>query len=49
MPQTDGTVLRLKRRERPELRFRADGSPATLVNGVQGPDGTAFSYVQALR
>ena len=33
----DGSTLKLLRRERPELRFRADGTPRALVNGVQGP------------
>ena len=44
----DGSVLRLLRRERPELFFAADGSPQALVAGVLDPDGTAYSMVQDL-
>jgi hypothetical protein len=43
---TDGSELYLKRRERPELRFRADGTPAMLYNGVVAPDGSAYSMAQ---
>jgi hypothetical protein len=46
VPLTTGGQLLLSRRERPELRFGADGLPLALVNGVVGPDGTAFSFTQ---
>ena len=45
---TDGSELLLKRRERPELRFRPDGSPYALVTGVQGPGLQAWSFQQPL-
>ena len=45
---TAGDVVHLARRERPELLFRADGSPFALLSGVIGPDASAFSLYEAI-
>lgn len=45
---TDGSTVAFSRRERPFLRFRDDGTPDMLYNGVVGPDGTAFSFAQPI-
>ena len=39
---SNGTAMHLLRRERPEIRFNADGSPAMLYTGVQAADKSAF-------
>jgi hypothetical protein len=48
---SDGSQLNLLRRERPELLWRADGSPRALINGVMGPAPleNTFSFEQPLR
>jgi hypothetical protein len=45
----DGSQLNLLRRERPELLWRADGTPRALINGVQGPRPNAIAFEQQLR
>jgi hypothetical protein len=44
----DGTTLQLKRRERPQILFGADGEPMALYNGVMSPEGEVFTYGQVL-
>jgi hypothetical protein len=44
----DGSVKSFQRRERPEIAFRSDGTPAWLYNGVLDADGTAYSFVQPI-
>jgi len=46
VPLTNGSAIKMRRRERPEMLFDAQGRPAVLYTAVQQPDGRTYSLAQ---